>query len=540
MSIAVTAAPHTHHDSTEFSVASFSSDLAVGAALGGLDVAGRAAAGVESTIDFAAEVINTAVPATTRFVAGFLVPEAFSGIIGGTTESVVRGGTWLAAASSKAAFQSVTFGAPAWVEALRQGIAVARATSGLESEGNSHEFLARCFAESQERPVIRQALSDYLDARSELARMRDTPERDDLRISAVAERIAELEVKFREYQEFRDLKLMLGKSEEFVRDQYRRVDLLAEHTADRILQRVEDFYRDNLNGWAGEVSGPWAALASEGARNEAREKLRNSIAQRLLGVFESEMNADEVKGQLNELTSELQSTYGTYRKSFRAALYSAIGISCVSGIASELFQSGIDAGRELFGSLITYTGEGLSTALSGVEDVISAQVERAAAGARDAVADALAPIVEPFRPGVETISAGMNAGAAALQAVQETFVGIDESISSSVDSTRNWIDAVMNPVPDYSHPYWSGTNKVWMVGPDGTPVQGESCISGFPSTPRYDPGIKIDSLSEFFSEDRGGSRALLEPLSEPLAPHLREELLKSPEMKALMEYLQAP
>lgn len=442
-------------------------DLATISSLAVVDTSGRLTSALEGAVDCAADTVNATVPATVRFVGSFFLPEIVNQVVSKGVSAVTHAATWLVSCSTTAVFHAATFGVPAWSQALRQGLAVSGATGKFNSAESSRDFLARCFAESSETSLIKETLLQYLELRKELRMAREKPG-GDRAISELAKAIAGLEVRLRDYQDFRDLKSILERGTQFVSNQHQRIDQLALETADRVIARVENYYKDNVGSLAGSVEGAWA---SQEARQQQRQLLREQIAKRLQGVFLQELNSEETAAEIAKVSSELHTAFGTYRASFKAAMLTALGV----GYATGALQAGLEAAWSAAGSALN----SLTSALSDGAQSLFAALR---GWASDRLSESLQSVVDSF--------------ASSLGAVAD-------SVGGAVENALDTVGGFFDNSSIYDSPYYTRSNQI-VTGfdPSGQPIYGQSCISAFPAVPRIESmgldgslGLKLERFA---------------------------------------------
>jgi len=462
------------------------SDSAQIASLAAIDTAGRTVEAAENAVAATAHVINEAVPATVRTICSVLpIPQVASSTISGLAEGATHAATFVAQTALQAGAQALTFGTPAWSQAVRQGLAVSGVASELSKDDASTEFLARCVAESSEQPLIKDALLAYLEQRKELSDLRASgAEASQPRLSELAQSIATLEVRLRDYQDFRDLKQVLDQGGAFIEKHQRQVNDLALETADRVISNVENYYKSHVGSLAGPVEAAWAALDDRGLREKARTTLRDKIALRLHKVFDSEMSSEQTTTELGKVTHDLHVAFGSYRHAFRGAMGTALGIAAATG--------GLHAALD-------YAWKGASWVINTTHSTLSDGVSYVCRWAGESLRNALHSVSDWL---YQTVSSAISSNPVvkAMQQGAEAVTALPEKIADAAESIG---DSVFGPnVPDYSHPYWTGSSRI-MTGVDEhfNPVYGTSCTSGFPATPRIE-GItnNITGLSDFFSK----------------------------------------
>lgn len=443
--------------------------------IGALDTVGTFASKVDTTLDTAANAINEAVPATTRFVLSLLpIPEAVNNVLVGATSMATRVVTWATRTVADAALQTVTLGAPAWSQAARQGVAVSGATDTLETNETSMQFLARCIAESAEAPAVRNSLSRYLDLRKELRSAQETKNTE--RLEELSGEIARLEVGLRDYQEFRDFKAVLERGPQFVQEQQRKIDELATATADRIISRVENYYRNATTGDAAVVKGTWDEKSSPQERDAARNRLRDQISKRLHGVFTKELSSKETMDEIEKVGSDLHNAFGTYRLGFKAAMGSLLGATAITGALGHALSTAFTAGQQVAARAATWFG-GLGAGLgalvtSKIKESVAAKVNEAVGP----VAEAIKEKVEGVKQVPVKVADAAETAAVAVEVKKDEIAGKVNEVGTAAVSPS---DAVQEP-------------SIMKVGPEGV-MKGESCISGLPSP---GTGVRVEPRTE--------------------------------------------
>ena len=471
-------------------------NLIKASALAAIDTTGRVVNSVESVMNSVAHSVNTLVPATVRGVCSFLpIPEVVTRTINGAAETTTNALTWLTNSSAQFAIQAATFGAPAWSQAIRQGVAVSGAAEVLNKQDGGSEFLARCIAESSDEPLIKGSLLAYLDARKELKALRtDSAEGQSARVQELARDIASYEVKLRDYQDFRDLKQVLEQGSAFVEHEHKRINELALEKADRIIAHVEHYYQDELGSAAGTVKGTWEDSEGSGPRAESRDALRDKIAARLQKVFDRELSSEETTKEISNISGDLHSAFGSYRSALKAAVSTVLGVGVATGALKTVLSAVWSGAEQLFGHAASRLGEGMRGLCSMVSEAISSRLEAIAQSIKDAGWEMIATPIHKAAETASEIAGVVSDGlSTAGETVQDALTAVDKTIFGP-------------SAPDYSHPYWTGSSRV-MVGVDDAfqPVYGESCISGFPSQPRVESiTSNISGLADFFQSTPAG------------------------------------
>lgn len=502
--------------------------IAETAGLVALDSAGRLVSTVEQVLDGGAELANATVPAVTRFIGGFLLPEHANRIVGTISEYGTKIATFLGVSTIKGAAQTLTFGAPAWIDASRQWLGVSAITGELDHDDQSNEFLARCIAKQSADPMISDALLQYLDLRKELRKFSALPQQAPEEVAALSHKIASLEIRLREYQDFSELKQVLNQGEQFIAEQHKKISTIARRTAEQIIDNIGNYYQDRCGSFAGEVEGAWTTAATEDERAKRKEELTLQIAKRLQGVFERTLNESETEAELQMIARDLHTSFSSYGKATKAALFTIFGVGYATGAFNYLAEAAGNALKGTVGSIYDWTRDTATSAWESLKGYVHHGFKSASDALYNSASDAVNHAVQN-NPVIQTITSGVETVQHTAETVTQTADSVTSAVSDTLENATNAVsDFFSSGSPDYSNPYWWKTNKVMMgYSPDGTPLWGESCISGFPSRPRMDPGGF--SLKDF---DLMLNRAPLSPDllkpsdAPPLDPKTATELLK--------------
>lgn len=514
-------------------------DIAQTTALGTLDTAGRLVQAAEQGVDTAAQIVSATVPAVTRFVGGFVLPEHLNRILGTVVDYGAHFTSSIAAAGAKATAQTMTFGAPALVETLRQQVGVSAISGELQHNETSREFLARCFAGNTGEPLIRDGLLCYLELRKELSALQQSADLDQERARKISLDIARLEIKLRDYQDFSSLKMILEKGDEFVTEQHKRINQLARDTAERVVERVECYFQDQCGRYAGKLQGSWSAADTEEKRAQLRTELTQKIAARLQNVFDKELSREETRSQLDALAVDLHSAFGTYRSAFKASMYMVLGVGYATGALHYLANAAGCALQEAVGSTLNWICDGVSSTAHSVKDAITSSAHDVWAycykAASDFVTDVIKtnPVLAPLFNAAEATSHAFDKGA---KIVGSTVTATQDLAESALSVASDGIDLASEKIgqllpeasPNYASPYWNGTDRVFVgFGRDGAPIYGHSCISGFPSEPRFGGNSLHLDLLKNFPKEPASAASLLKPGEAPtLDPEQAAELLE--------------
>jgi hypothetical protein len=270
-------------------------------------------------VDWAAEAINVAVPATTEAISGFILPAHLDRLFNKTVAGGTKVATYLGKNFAKISVNVFTFGAPAWIDAFRQGLAVNDANQEFKEIKTGTELTAVSFLDHLKEGSIKAGLKEYYDSRQQLAELRDDPEKNREKIIELAGKIASYEVNYKDNADFFNLKGILEGGQEFMSNNEALISQLAEETADKMIANVENHYKNQVGGAAGKVEGKWMDIIT--SPEKGRQKLVESIAVRLREVMSAEIGDAEVQKEMKKINKELISAFGVYRKFLKASVY---------------------------------------------------------------------------------------------------------------------------------------------------------------------------------------------------------------------------
>jgi len=273
-------------------------------------------------VDYAAKAVNRIVPAVSETLVGFILPENFGRIINKTVEYSTKGTTFVGKGLAKTALNVFTFGAPAWIDAFRQHLAVKEGNEKYEKVESSQDLLAVNYLDHLKDEKLKDTLNEYYDARKELAEARKNPEKNAERIAELSETIANYEVNYKDCVDFSNLKAMLEKGKEFMDSNEALISELAGETADKMIANVENFYKDKFGRMGDKVEGKWLGIIT--SPEKGREQLVKEITERLKLVMSKELDKEAVQMEIKRVNSELFSEFGVYRKYFKAGIYTIL------------------------------------------------------------------------------------------------------------------------------------------------------------------------------------------------------------------------
>ena len=258
---------------------------------GALEGSDKALKLIDQLLNSTQSIINKVIPTTGKIVTGFL-PGHVSGILNKGIEYGTKGSTIVGKALIKGALNCFTLGAPAWIQGARQHLAVKNAYN-LEEANNSSDITAISFIEHLKDEKLQNALREYYNLRKELAELRENPTKNTNRIEEISAQLASFELSYKDSVDFSNLKAVLSGGMEFIKNNSAFIDKLAEDTADSMISKVENFYKDKLGKYAGKVDGKWSSIAN--GSEEARAKLVQEISIRLKNVMSTELSSKEVQ-----------------------------------------------------------------------------------------------------------------------------------------------------------------------------------------------------------------------------------------------------
>lgn len=270
----------------------------------------------DSALNLAKKTIDTVVPGAVSFGLGFLsVPGHAASLLNMAITGSTKAATALGVIATNSAVRVFTFGIPAWLEAFRQHAAVNAASEEIAaSVKDPKELLASQYLAHLKEPEIREGLTRYYNTREELTELRKQPERNRDAIERAAGRLAYFETNFKDSLDFLTLKKILESGEDFCRQNSEFVQKLAQEGADRMIETVENYYKNDLGRFADEVqvSGHWSELAKN--PEQKRAALEERIAERLHKAMTATTTDASIDRELKDITSDLIGSFGVYRR----------------------------------------------------------------------------------------------------------------------------------------------------------------------------------------------------------------------------------
>lgn len=334
------SAAHATTASTGKSLGALAMPTVAQVGVGVVDMAGRSVEAVEQAAAECKGITDEVVPATTRFVGGFFLPEIINYQVARVVSMATRLGTTVVTSGGNALLNAMTFGAPTWLKTARQTLATSSET--LEQPWNSaSEFLARCLAENSERNILRDDLISYVETRKQLRALVERHGEDAPEVQGTRDALMQQESSLKDYKDYQMVKDALEQGIDFVRKNHEHIITLAEKTADSILKRAENYYIDRVGSFGSKIEGGYKNMTSDSERLTARNELRDRIAVKLKQVFTNELQKDEVKQSLQAVRSELLESFGAYRQGVSALSYVALGVAYYTGGLSYLVNEAL-------------------------------------------------------------------------------------------------------------------------------------------------------------------------------------------------------
>ncbi len=330
-------------------------------------------------VDFTTESFNQVIPAATEMVTGFILPEHAGRVVNKAFEYGTKASTYLGKNVIKAGFNVFTLGAPAWLDAFRQHLAVSEGNEKFEVAESSVDLLAFNYIDHLKDEKVKVALTEYYQLRERLAELRKNPQENQQEIAEIADALAGIEVAYKDCVDYSNLKAILEQGKEFMDNNEALIGQLAAETADQMIVNVENFYQEKFGGLAGKVEGKWLGIIT--APEKGREKLVAEITERLKLVMSKELGKEAVQMEMKRITGELFSEFGVYRKYFKAAIYSILrslplmkeGLENL-GVwpqISEVLHQGYESAAAAAKTVESWTGAGVKHAWSWIWSEIS-------------------------------------------------------------------------------------------------------------------------------------------------------------------------
>lgn len=444
-------------------------------ALGAVDLMGQTAGAVDAGISGTVGVARDTIKSGLHFAIGLVpLPQFAHSALQGTASAAVNLTAFLVEGGAKAALQMATFGAPAWSQAIRQNLA-ARTVLGDMGWGGctSQEMIARAIVESDASPYMRPELRSYLALRQTLRRLEDggSTADSDAHVSALRERITQLENSLVAHNAFANLKHALDDPKGFAHAYPDKITRLAEEAADRVLNRVQAFYTERLGVLGGTVEASrMCAPVGSPEYAQQRKELVERISGRLQNVFQNSYTEAQAAPEIRALQSEVLREFGCYRTVFKAAICSVLAVGAATGTLSQVASQAWEAARPWVSEAAHVIGEQLGTFASWVVDKVGDAVVACIEVLRDRY-----PALDRFLTLLESAEAG----------VSSVVAGAQEMVSAVVDGAQSAFDAID---PGSSGPAHFEIPRSPMITPDGV-VWAESCIGVSNPYPEHLPDL---------------------------------------------------
>ncbi len=302
-------------------------------ALGGLDLAGQVARGIDTVIETVADTVSTSVPKGARFTTSlFPLPEKVDNVIVGAIDFITQGGMWLAKITATASVQAFLYGAPAWIQAARTGVAVYGTTAELQHGDTSAQFLARCLGEHALPAKHREAFHSYIDLKRKLMASAESNPLSLSAARALEQQLARYAVTLSTSIDLSIIDSALAGASAFTKQSPDTVKQTAERMAASVLENIEGFYTQHAGPSAGTVSGTWTSTKDSASRSARRKQVESDIATRLGSIFSADLSPHETAVKINKIAATLNSSFGTYRQGFIGLLGTTLGIAWHSGV----------------------------------------------------------------------------------------------------------------------------------------------------------------------------------------------------------------
>lgn len=309
------------------------SGLAKTASLGALDIAGRVAHGIDSAIDGAANAVTTAVPKGVRLTTSlFPLPDKVDSALVGTIDFITQGGMWLAKITATASIQALLFGAPAWIQAARSGVAVYGTAAELHHGDSSAQFLARCLGETSLPANHREAFKSYIELKKKLSALDTNDPKSQATALKIEEQLSSHTLKLRNSLDLDIINAVLTGSASFAKQSPEMIKHIADRLAASVVEDVQKFYTRQLGASAGRVSGSWDRAKDKATSASRLQETQEAVAKRLTAIFSEDLSPHETAVRINKIAATLNSSFGTYRYGFIGLLGTTLGVAWHSGV----------------------------------------------------------------------------------------------------------------------------------------------------------------------------------------------------------------
>lgn len=332
-----------------------------------LEGADRAVGSFNYSVDYVADTLNKVIPGLSELAIDMVLPKNLAIPIEKTIEYSTKTGTLISKTLLKTGLNVFTFGAPAWVDAFRQHLAVKEGNEKYEQVTDSQDFLAVSYLDHLKDENIKLALQEYIDARKELAKLRENPEDNIEKIGKISEKIASYEINYKDCTDFYNLKAILEKGKDFMDSNEALINQLAMETADKMISNVENFYKEKFGKFGRVVEGKWLGIIT--SPEAGRKKLLKEITERLKLVMSKELGSEPVQMEIKRINNELFSKFGVYRKYLKAGIFALLRCMPIPGIESgtEITDNGSEMAKNVWQKIWEQLGRGFSAGKDGVE-----------------------------------------------------------------------------------------------------------------------------------------------------------------------------
>ncbi len=276
----------------------------------------------EKYLDFKSDVANKLIPAASKFVTGFILPAHLGGIINGAVEKGTKIATFLGKNFSKISSNVFLLGAPTWVDALRKNIAVRDSNEDYKNLQTSDDLIQRSFINSLNDENIKEKMEEYCNLRSELSALRENPKENEQKLKELSEDIALFELEYKDNLDFNNLKNILAGKKELFDENNVFIEDLSHQTAEEMISSIENYYKNKLGDFAGEVEGKWLKMANS---ENGKEEITKAISQKLKIVMEGKLENDSYNKKIKEVEKELVDAFGGYGKYMKAVVCTMLG-----------------------------------------------------------------------------------------------------------------------------------------------------------------------------------------------------------------------
>lgn len=318
-------------------------------------------------VDYAANALNKVIPGVSELAIDMALPKNLARPLEKTIEYSTKTATFVSKTLLKTGLNVFTFGAPAWVDAFRQHLAVSEGNEKYEKVDDSQDFLAINYLDHLKDERIRKTLQEYAEARKELSKLRKKPEVNAEKIAEVSEKIASYEVNYKDCTDFHNLKAILEKGKDFMDSNEALIKQLAYETADRMISNVENFYKEKFGKFGRVVEGKWLGIIT--SPEAGREKLLKEITKRLELVMSKELGSEPMQMEMKRINNELFSKFGIYRKYLKAGIFALLRCIPIPTAESgkEIAGEGAEVAKNVWQKIWEQLGEGFSAGKAGEE-----------------------------------------------------------------------------------------------------------------------------------------------------------------------------